>query len=454
MKRLILLMATAAAPLAGVAQPISSGNYRIPYASGIQMTVLVDHVTHVLSNRVDLKGIDIATNNYAIVAAADGVVRAIRDSNNAGCATCTNNNNYVWIEHSNGEWTGYFYLRQNSVSGAANLAVNDAVASGQFLGFEGSAGSTPNARLRFEVGVPANDNDPIVAGTGALKGENRLPAICNITDNILRAGRSYDPRSCFAQEFSYAVYRFPYSNNVQFRVSQDHLTHAPVKTRLDLVANGGTSAPYPVVAAAAGTIMSIVDNNTTNCGSCSAFNNYVWIAHANGEWTKYTHFVPGTVRNNAGLKVGDVVAAGTYLGDEGNIGAASGVHLHFEVGFPFDVDSGPIDPSGGFLTNGVNRIPIFCGISGNIARDGDVFTAGPCSGDDCTEDITLSPGTIRGTRAFVASATVDSNNSALRVDTYGSLALMAGQKITLRPGFHAVVNSYVRASIRPCNAPP
>jgi len=49
---------------------------------------------------------------------------------------------------------------------------------------------------------------------------------------------------------------------------------------------------------------------------------------------------------------------------------------------------------------------------------------------------------------------LDSNNAAIRVDTYGSLALMAGEKITLRPGFRAAFDSYMRASIRPCNSPP
>lgn len=428
---------------------ISSGNYRIPYASGQMATTLVDHLTHTLSNRVDLRG----ASGSTIVAADDGVVRFIRDNGPGGCGACTN---YVWIQHSSGEWTGYFHLQQNSVTLTAGLIVGSNVVAGQTIGIEGTAGSPGGARLRFEVGVPANVNDAIVTTTGLLKGANLVPAICNITDNVLRAGRFYDPRSCFAQEFSYGVYRLPYTNGTSISFGRDHLTHAPAKTRLDLNGQGNGNNLYAIVAAAAGTIRMIVDSNTISCtgAGCSASNNYVWIAHPNGEWTKYTHFRTGSVRGNAGLVVGQNIAAGTYLGDEGAIGAAAGQHLHFEVGAPARQTLNDIDPAGGFLTNGPNRIPLFCDVPGNIGFAGDVFVAAPCTGGGCTDNILLTADTIRDTKAYVAADTVDSNNAGIRVDTYGSLVLMAGDKITLRPGFRAASESYMRAVIRPCNSPP
>ena len=47
--------------------------------------------------------------------------------------------------------------------------------------------------------------------------------------------------------------------------------------------------------------MAIVDDNEEPTSS----NNYVWIRHANGEWTKYTHFETDSVDDD--LDVGDVV---------------------------------------------------------------------------------------------------------------------------------------------------
>jgi len=450
MKRiyLIFLLGFLAGVANSPAQPITSGNYRIPYADGLLLTALVDHVTHSLSNRVDLQGIDPSTSNYVIVAVADGWIRRIRDGFGGV--------NYVWIEHPNGEWSGYFYMRAGSVQLGFNLSQGDFVTNGQPIGVEGTVGSPGgSSRLRFEVGVPDDANDPIGA-SGLLKGENRLPVICNTPDNDLRVGNPYTAAPCVAQEFSYGVYRLPYTNGVHVFFNRDHLTHAPSKTRLDL--NGiGNPGNYAIVAAASGIIMRIVDGNTvTNCtgsNGCAGFNNYVWIAHANGEWTKYTHFRTGSVRNRANLTEGQYVTAGTYLGDEGAVGFAFGQHLHFEVGFPFNTNNA-IQVDGGFLTNGVNRIPLFCDVPGNIGYQGDDFWAGPCSGGGCTASILLPGGTIRGTKAYIAGETVDSNNSVMRVDTYGSLALMAGNKITLRPGFSASSSSYVHASLRPCNAPP
>src|ERR1700761_6906944 len=82
---------------------------------------------------------------------------------------------------------------------------------------------------------------------------------------------------------------------------------------------------HRVVAAAAGRIVAIQDaygeqQSGRAAGDCH--NNYVWIAHPNGEWTNYSHVAQGSVTKKAKLKVGDEVAAGAYLGDEGAVGCA------------------------------------------------------------------------------------------------------------------------------------
>jgi hypothetical protein len=180
-----------------------------------------------------------------------------------------------------------------------------------------------------------------------------------------------------AQEKSKGVYRIPYENGVKVEVTNDFFKHKPLG-RIDMHGEGG--GPYKIVAAADGVIKHIVDNFSAQVDSSSGApctNNYVWIEHANGEWTKYSHMQKDSTTKKAKLKVGQFVKAGTYLGDEGAVGCASGSHLHFEVGVPNLSD--PITVTGGFLKdNGDskrNRIPRICGISGGAFASGKTYEA-------------------------------------------------------------------------------
>jgi murein DD-endopeptidase MepM/ murein hydrolase activator NlpD len=173
---------------------------------------------------------------------------------------------------------------------------------------------------------------------------------------------------------SAGIYRIPYADGVDIRVTNDHHDHSPVN-RIDMA---GLQANRQIVAAAAGTIRAIVDwhgnsnglgdglaadssgpqlgggddslehscqdaldagnnriPNSVVVGLCQQYNNYVWIEHPNGEWTKYTHMATGSVTAN-NWQVGDWIEVGEVIGVESDIGFASGRHLHFEVGLPND----------------------------------------------------------------------------------------------------------------------
>ena len=174
---------------------------------------------------------------------------------------------------------------------------------------------------------------------------------------------------------SKGVYRIPYVNGTDVRVSRDFKDHTPVG-RIDMSGQGGGT--HKIAAAAAGVVKYIedrYDRKGRHNGQC--YNNYVWIAHPNGEWTKYSHMTKNSVTGKAGLRVGDRVSAGQYLGDEGTVGCSSGDHLHFEVGVPRSFD--PITTVGGFLTDNSgskrNRDPRICGISGRKFKSGSSYTA-------------------------------------------------------------------------------
>jgi murein DD-endopeptidase MepM/ murein hydrolase activator NlpD len=170
---------------------------------------------------------------------------------------------------------------------------------------------------------------------------------------------------------SAGVYRLPFADGTVVKVFDDFSTHRP-NPALDLFAVEGHE-PYRVVAAAAGRIMAIQDSygeQQSGRPAAQCHNNYVWIAHANGEWTNYSHLARNSVTGKAKLKVGDEVKAGAYLGDEGAVGCAMLDHVHFEVAVP-DARM-PID-AGGFLLDNEHgsreRSAKFCAISGPVKKD-------------------------------------------------------------------------------------
>ena len=193
------------------------------------------------------------------------------------------------------------------------------------------------------------------------------------------AGAAVDQQSA-AELRSKGLYRLPFADRTVVKVFDDFVTHRP-HGRVDLFAIEGTK-PYRVVAAAAGRIVAIQDSYSeqqSGRAAADCHNNYVWIAHPNGEWTNYSHLVHGSVTEGAKLKVGDVVKAGAYLGEEGEVGCAMLNHVHFEVAVPDNAN--PID-AGGFLTDNDGgkreRNPRFCGVAGEIVEKDAIYRAVRC----------------------------------------------------------------------------
>ena len=117
-------------------------------------------------------------------------------------------------------------------------------------------------------------------------------------------------------------------NDAEANANNDHHNHPNAPNPVDLESDEGTV----VVAAASGIIRGIVDYNGDSAdlgdglayngtpqddslehscidleddegnniddsvvkGFCQYYNNYVWIEHPNGEWTKYTHLRTGS----------------------------------------------------------------------------------------------------------------------------------------------------------------
>jgi len=178
------------------------------------------------------------------------------------------------------------------------------------------------------------------------------------------------------------LYRLPYADGQAVEVFDDVSSHRPTG-RVDLFAPDKDKT-HPVVAAADGVVMAIQDSYAEQqSGRAAALcrNNYVWIAHPNGEWTTYSHIARGSATKGAGLKVGAKVRAGQQIGLEDAIGCAMLKHVHFEVARPDPAR--PID-DGGFLTDNPHgarlRNPPFCDVQGGHVRKGATYRAAACPG--------------------------------------------------------------------------
>ncbi|MCF7220550.1 peptidoglycan DD-metalloendopeptidase family protein [Marilutibacter chinensis] len=238
-------------------------------------------------------------------------------------------------------------------------------------------------------------------------------------------------------ERSKGVYRIPYADDTRIRVSRDHNTHTP-KGRYDIGGQGGGS--HRIVAAADGHVRYIEDrfSQRLDCDGLAASekkNNYVWIEHANGEWSKYSHMQRNSTTGKAGLEVGDFVRAGTYLGDEGDVGCAGGDHLHFEVALPRATD--PITIVGGFLRDNAgskrNRIARVCGVDNGVFAAGRSYTA------------RRVPGVIAPGAKEVARHGVPARDYQCLFDQ----AVAAGYMLEWIDGFDVNGNVYYNAIFRP-----
>src|SRR5215467_10735361 len=91
-------------------------------------------------------------------------------------------------------------------------------------------------------------------------------------------------------KISTGTYRLPFADGTTVKVFDDFSTHRP-NPALDLFAIEGHK-PYRVVAAADGRIAAIQDSYSEQQSgrpAAQCHNNYVWIAHPNGEWSNYSH---------------------------------------------------------------------------------------------------------------------------------------------------------------------
>ena len=163
----------------------TDGLYRIGYEDNVDIFVVSDVYTHDPLGKYDIVT---DANDPDIVAAADGWVRWIVENHSDDChpqgdgnPCCWWKNNYVVIEHPNGEWSQYTHIQTNSATNAG-IAVGDWVTVGTPIGIEGTVGCSTGDHLHLEVSRPYNPNFPFDTVGGFLNnlGEMLIPVTCGI----------------------------------------------------------------------------------------------------------------------------------------------------------------------------------------------------------------------------------------------------------------------------------
>lgn len=253
--------------------------------------------------------------------------------------------------------------------------------------------------------------------------------------------------------FSNGIYRIPYQDNIMVHVTNDHIKHCP-RGAIDMSGDSGDSE-YNIVAAASGWIRAISDSHNQQC-TCNngdnCDNNYVWMEHPNGEWTKYTH-----VRYHTASDLhneGDWVTVGSVIGVEGTVGCSTGDHCHFEVAVPFaGVDDLYFDSGGGWIDkdSAMNLVPLFCNVPGYIMKSGESYFAADCSN---TCDVALPSGnTTYNAGTFKAFLDDDalSNSNDIKFEAVSTGVMQGGSSVTLLPGFQAEFLSTFEARTGNCS---
>ncbi|WP_103071173.1 M23 family metallopeptidase [Aquimarina sediminis] len=124
-------------------------------------------------------------------------------------------------------------------------------------------------------------------------------------------------------------YYLPFSKGAEYWLSQGYngsISHQN-ENALDFKMPIGTK----IYAARGGVVIDIEESYRKSCttSECAKYNNFILVYHNDGTFAEYTHIK----KDGAKVKIGDHIKIGQFIGYSGDVGWATGPHLHFIVFF-------------------------------------------------------------------------------------------------------------------------
>ncbi len=124
-------------------------------------------------------------------------------------------------------------------------------------------------------------------------------------------------------------YYLPFGKGETFWLSQGYNgnTSHQNENALDFKMPIGTK----IYAARDGIVIDVEESYSKSCTSseCAKYNNFILVYHSDGTFAEYTHIK----KDGAKVKAGDQIKMGQFIGYSGDVGWATGPHLHFIVFF-------------------------------------------------------------------------------------------------------------------------
>lgn len=150
------------------------------------------------------------------------------------------------------------------------------------------------------------------------------------------------------QSYDYEYpYSLPYDTGDTYKIVQGyngHISHLHQHALDFNIPSGGR-----ILSARGGVVVKVEDRNSKSCAqpSCNKFNNFIRVYHDDGTFAEYTHISRGSAK----VRKGQRIEQGQHIASSGNVGWATGAHLHFEV-FLLHMDKKKTVPTKFKISNG------------------------------------------------------------------------------------------------------